>query len=496
MSDFYYTNDSLNSSSAKNMGDKSEYQLAPPTPLHNLPDIGATVFTIRLKRPRNDSQEPAGRTIGSQSGAPCMEVKNPRKMSENSIDSSKDSCVDDEFKDSGADYEDSALNDDFINQASDEEESDYDMEENNNRDYGMAEVFELMRITAEREETRGDTFLDCCKCGNTFDYSHLSLWLPGYQHTLPKSLQMTNEYTHPQIVRCPGCDAENCMGCEKSPHDECCSFAHARTVWHALCAVDDAIVQYRKQSSCTKNTKSLDTAVVKALNTLLEHIPKDSTASFGYRDLLRKSMLLDQVAVTIGNMTAENKFDTICLQSWAFINMLSQRSDLYELLFEERLEFLRNMSPGIRVLGFPIAFFPIERTYDADRYAPRTYRIWSLIQESSQCAREFLSTTAPLNDAWPAVIMARNIINVHDDLRRQQWPPSELVTFAHGQELSSFAARLEEMHRVEGTEYGAVHGNIRVARTSWSTGKRGQDQVRDQDNDKEDMRGKRRKTTS
>ncbi|KAF7865431.1 hypothetical protein EAF04_006406 [Stromatinia cepivora] len=355
---------------------------------------------------------------------------------------------------------------------------------------------ESMMIGGQREHTLGDTFLECRNCGDIFDYSRYPLWVPGYQRKrrLPRSLQMPYESTHPQIVRCPGCDAENCMACEKRPHEDFCSYEQAHVVWHALCTVDDAIVQYRKVSLRKKDSKNLDAAVIKALNILLEQIPKDSKVSLDYSDLIRKSLLLDHVAVTIGNMTAENRFDTICLQSWAFIHMLSQRENLFGLLFEDRLQLLRDLSPGVRVLGFPVSFFPVELTFDADRYAPLTYNIWSLIRRNYQSAHEFLSEDIQLNDEWPAVQFARRIVRLHDDLKKQP-PPSELTLFTQAQQLQSFSARLEEMHRVVGTKYGALQQNIRVARSPWLVKKRGQDD-RDDDDDDENTGGKRRKTTA
>ncbi|KAF7959726.1 hypothetical protein EAE96_001336 [Botrytis aclada] len=366
------------------------------------------------------------------------------------------------------------------------------MEEDDSGSQGMVEDYEPVMMRLEREETRGTNFINCRQCGIDFDYSRASLWVPGYKRTPPKSLQIPNENTHPQIVRCPECDTENCMGCEKSPHDERCSYADYRVVWHALCAVDDAIVQHRVGSPYPKNNNPLDVAVVKALNVLITHIPQDTTTSFGYCELIRKSMLLDQVAVTIHNMDEENRFDTVCLQSWEFLHMLSQRQDLYGLLFEERLQFLRNLSPGVRVLGFPVAVFTVEQVFDADRYAPLTYRIWPLIQQSYQSAHGYLSSNAQLNDAWRAVTLARNIVLLHDDLKTKSAPPLELIRFVQGQNLQSFAARLEEMHRVEGTQYGAVHTNTRAGPFTWVEKKRVQE---DKEAVEEDRGGKRRKTT-
>lgn len=367
------------------------------------------------------------------------------------------------------------------------------MKEDEGDSQGMVEEYEPVMMRLEREETRGSNFIDCRQCGIAFDYSRASLWVPGYKRNPSKSFRIPNENTHPQIVCCPECNTENCMGCEKSPHDDCCSYANYRVIWHALCAVDDAIVQHRVGSPYPRNNNPLNVAVVKALDILIEHIPKKDTTSFGYCELIRKSMLLDQVAVTIHNMNEENRFDTVCLQSWAFVQMLSQRQDLYGLLFEERLQFLRNLSPGVRVLGFPVAFFNIEQIFDADRYAPLTYRVWPIIQQSYQSAHDFLTSDAQLNDAWPAVMLARNIVQLHDDLKTKSSPPLELIRFVQGQNLQSFAARLEEIHRVEGTQYAAVHTNIRTGPSSWTTKKRGQE---DEEAVEEDQGGKRRKTTN
>ncbi|KAJ8068876.1 hypothetical protein OCU04_002560 [Sclerotinia nivalis] len=382
---------------------------------------------------------------------------------------------------------------DITDQNSDGEESASGTEDDDGGDGSMDDDSESMMIGAQREHTLGDTFIECRNCGDIFDYSRYPLWVPGYQRRLPRSLRKPYENTHPQIVRCPGCDAENCMACEKPPHEYSCSYEHAHVVWHALCTVDDAFVQHRNVFPYKKDNRSLDTAVVKALNILLEQIPKDSKVSLDYSDLIRKSLLLDHVAVTIGNMTAENRFDTICLQSWAFIHMLSQRKNLFGLLFEERLQLLRDLSPGVRILGFPVSFFPVELTFDADRYAPLTYTIWSLIRRNYQSAHEYLSADTQLNDEWPAVQLARSIVQLHDDLKKQS-QPSELTLFTQAQQLQSFSARLEEMHRVSGTKYGALKSNIRVARSPWLVKKRGQDD-RDDDDD-EDTGGKRRKTAT
>ncbi|TGO45743.1 hypothetical protein BCON_0369g00070 [Botryotinia convoluta] len=344
------------------------------------------------------------------------------------------------------------------------------MEEDETENQAMVEDYEPVMMRFEREETRGSNFINCRQCGIAFDYSRASLWVPGYKRTPPKSFRIPNENTHPQIVRCPECNTENCMGCENSPHDDCCSYAQYRVVWHALCTVDDAIVQHRVGPSYPRTNNPLDAAVVTALDILIEHIPKYATNSFGCCELIRKSMLLDQIAVTIHNMDEENQFDTVCLQSWAFVQILSQRQDLCGLLFEERLQFLRNLSPGVRVLGFP-----------------------PIIQQSYQSAHDFLSSNAQLNDAWPAVMLARNIVHLHDDLKTKSSPPLELIRFVQGQNLQSFAARLEEMHRVEGTQYGAVHTNSRTGPSSWVTKKRGQE---DKEAVEEAKGGKRRKTTN
>ncbi|APA10840.1 predicted protein [Sclerotinia sclerotiorum 1980 UF-70] len=380
---------------------------------------------------------------------------------------------------------------DITGQNSDGEKSAPATEDDYDGDESMNDDSESMIIGAQREHTLGDTFIECRNCGDIFDYSRYALWIPGYQRNLRRSLRMPYEDTHPQIVRCPGCDAENCMACEKRPHEHSCFYEHAHVVWHALCSVDDAIVQHRKVSPYEKDDKNLDAAVVKALNILLEQIPKDSKVSLDYSDLIRKTLLLDQVAFTIGNMTAENRFDTICLQSWSFIHMLSERKNLFGLLMEDRLQLSRDLSPGVRILGFPVAFFPVELTFDADRYAPLTYNIWSLIRHNYKSAHEYLSGDTELNDKWPAVQLARNIVQLHDDLKKQP-QPSELTLFMQAQQLQSFSARLEEMHRVSGTKYGAVKENIRAVRSPWLVKKRGQDD----ENDDENTGGKRRKTTN
>lgn len=399
------------------------------------------------------------------------------------------------FRDSPSDFDGASSN-----QRSDPEKLADELEKFKIEHEPMDEdYFEPMIQRVEREETRGDTFINCRTCGNTFDYGSKTLWVPGYQRTLPPSLQMTNEYTHPQIVRCPACDNENCMACEKSPHDECCSFSYARTVWHALCSVDDAIIQHRKvsPSDMAAGKKNLDAVILKALNILLEYIPNDTTSSFTYCDLLRKSLLLDQMAVIISNMTIENQFDSVCLQSWGLMHVLSKRFDLFGLLFEDRLQYLRNMSPGIRVLGFPIAFFSVERIFDADQYAPETYTIWSLIQNTCQNAHQFLSEQAVIHDEWPVVMLARSVIYLHDTLKKEKNKPlPELISFMQGQQLNSFAARLEDMHRVEGTKYGAVHANTRASRLAFVVKKRGrEDQVECEENAGEKVRGKRSRTT-
>ncbi|QSZ37261.1 hypothetical protein DSL72_009355 [Monilinia vaccinii-corymbosi] len=472
--------DSIDSSSTRGLEDKVDYQPAQPAPMPNLTVISPSnstplrapgfsfTLTLNLKKPQIALERPIPRSSSQDLGFD-VELGSQRDFEEASTDQDSDSDSD-----------------------SDSDESDADLEEDSNDE----EFVDPVALRAEREETRGDSFLNCRACGYTFDYSRLSLWVPSYRRVPRRSLQMPNENTHPQLVRCPGCDSENCMACEKSPHDECCSFARARVVWHTLCAVDDAVVQYRKQSPWNKkNTERLDAAVIHALNTLLEHLPTDSRAPFGYGDLLRKSMLLDQVAVTIGNMTAENRFDTLCLQSWAFLNMLCQRGDLFGLLFEDRLQFLRNMSPGVRVLGFPISFFSVQRTYDADRYAPQTYSVWSLIHQACENAQEFLSAGSRLNDAWPAVMLARSIVNLHDDLgKKQPAPLPELVSFAQAHQLSSFEARLEDMYRVDGTKYGAVHGNIRMAPSFSHMKKRGVEEG--QDHNEGVVEAKRMKTGS
>lgn len=362
-----------------------------------------------------------------------------------------------------------------------DEEPTYGMDDESDGNSSTGSNYEPMMLRIEREETRGDNFINCRSCGNTFDYTRLTLWVPGYQRIMRRSLQTPNENTHPQIVRCPSCDIENCLGCEKSPHDDCCSFAHTRDMWHTLCAVDDAIINHRKTSPYLTDNKSLNSAVLKALSTLIEKIPGYPKASFGFTELLRKSLLLDQVAVTIRNMTPENRFDSVCLQSWTFLYMLSQRDDLRGLLFEDRLQFLRNMSPGLRLLGFPVSYFAVQRVYDADRYAPSTYCIWSIIKDSHQSAHEFLSSEAELNDAWPAVQLARNIVRLYDDLKTKQSPPTQLIAFIQGQQLQSFAARLEDIHRIEGRQYGVVHENTRKAPSPWIVKKRGHDLVKDQD---------------
>ncbi|TGO29730.1 hypothetical protein BPAE_0011g00010 [Botrytis paeoniae] len=337
-------------------------------------------------------------------------------------------------------------------------ESNDGMEEDESASQGMVEDYEPVIMRLEREETRGSNFINCRQCAITFDYSRASLWVPGYKRTPPKSFRIPNENTHPQIVRCPECATENCMGCENSPHDDCCSYANYRVVWHALCTVDDAIVQHCVGPSYPRNNNPLDVAVVKALDVLIKHIPKKDTTSFGYCELIRESMLLDQVAVTIHNMDEENRFNTV--------------SGLWDSLWH---------------------FFTIEQVFDANRYAPLTYRVWSIIQQSYQSAHNFLTSDAQLNDAWPAVMLARNIVHLHDDLKTKSAPPLELIRFVQGQNLQSFAARLEEMHRVEGTQYGAVHSNTRTGPSSWVTKKRGQE---DEEAVEEDQGGKRKKTTN
>ncbi|RAL64914.1 hypothetical protein DID88_001506 [Monilinia fructigena] len=448
-----------------------------------LPNLGTTTFTINPKRSGNGRVQPGGKNVLPQSSstplrAPglsfglTLNFKNPQTAVERLVVPSSSQNLNFDNR-----SDDSEVNTEMVSQQDFEEEStDQDSDNDESADTmedSFYEDFNHMMFRVEREETRGDSFLNCRKCGNTFDYSRLSLWVPSYKRTPLRSLQMPNENTHPQIVRCPGCDTENCMACEKSPHDECCSFAPVCIVWNALCIVDDAIIQHRKQSPYNKDTKSLDAAVIKALNTLLSRIPKDTKTNFEYCNFLRKSMLLDHVAVTIRNMNSSSQSDTLHLQSWAFINMLAKRNDLSGLLFEDRLQFLRNMSPGVR-----------------------TYSIWSLIYQAGENANEFLSANSQLNDSWPAVLLARATVNLHHSLGKKQPSPRalpDLISFGQAHQLSSFEARLEEMHIVDGTKYGAVHENTRMAPLVSHFKKRGQDQVEDQDSNEKEIGGKRRK---
>ncbi|TGO60910.1 hypothetical protein BOTNAR_0137g00100 [Botryotinia narcissicola] len=298
------------------------------------------------------------------------------------------------------------------------------------------------------------TKVKCIKCRISSTYKVSQVWLPNPAQPELVAPESANTKSHLHIAACVKCSFGTCLGCGLAPHLKECTFSDTRAAWEALCAVDDAAVNFRYESPhlpLTHATREFLPALLKCLITLNTTVARNGAITFGFDQLLRKSVLLDLVADFLRDMTMQNmELTPLLIQILEFLHILAENIETRNLFFESR-QILKATSPGLRTLAFPLALLPIQQvsTFDWDNHDARTYSIWSLLQRCLKVAQQYMH--ANHDDVWSAalVALAQRIPGVYKLVASSVPSKSLKLTYTHyTQQELGYVIGLKELFAV------------------------------------------------
>ncbi|KAF7865425.1 hypothetical protein EAF04_006401 [Stromatinia cepivora] len=346
----------------------------------------------------------------------------------------------------------------------------------------------------------------CYKCGWLSQYRLRDMWMPVQQRPGLVAPNSKATQTHLKIVACVNCNSGQCVACGKAPHLTECTFADTRIAWQALLSVDMAVVHFRHVSptlATVETSKDVYPVLLQALTTILAAVPRSGPLTFGLYELLRNSLLLDLVADILRDMTVENiQLSPLLIQTWEFLHMVAERSDLVDLFFQNR-QVLDGASHGLRQLAFPLVLLPIHQvsSINPDGHRARKYTFWSLFQKVFHTATQYLQ--ANHDDVWSAAMVAQRVVDVYAMVAGRV--TAKIVVprkIHHTQHEAGYAASVRDLYRL------GIIRNIEAKKKSVQEDskmdidpprkKRGrarqETQAQDQD-DSRDERGRKRRMT-
>ncbi|KAF7899550.1 hypothetical protein EAF00_003886 [Botryotinia globosa] len=294
----------------------------------------------------------------------------------------------------------------------------------------------------------------CIKCRISSTYKVSQVWLPNPSQPELVAPESANTKSHLHIAACVKCSFGTCLGCGLAPHLKECTFSDTRAAWEALCAVDDAAVNFRHESPhlpLTHATREVLPALLKCLTTLNTTVARNGAITFGFDQLLRKSVLLDLVADFLRDMTMQNmELTPLLIQILEFLHILAENIETRNLFFENR-QILKTTSPGLRTLVFPLALLPIQQvsTFDWNNHDARTYSIWPLLQRCLEVAEQYMH--ANHDDVWSAALVAlvQRIPDVYELVASSVPSKSLKLTYTHHtQQELGYAVGLRELFAV------------------------------------------------
>ncbi|TGO29736.1 hypothetical protein BPAE_0011g00070 [Botrytis paeoniae] len=294
----------------------------------------------------------------------------------------------------------------------------------------------------------------CIKCRIPNTYKVSQVWLPNPSQPELVAPDSANTKSHLHIAACAKCSFGTCLGCGVAPHLKECTFADTRAAWEALCAVDNAAVNFRNESPhlpLTHATREVLPVVLQCLTTLNTTVARNGALTFGFDQLLRKSILLDLVADFMRDMTVQNmELTPLLIQILEFLHMLAENAETRKLFFEKR-QPLKTASPGLRKLAFPLVLLPVQQVtaYNWNNRDARTYTLWPLLQECLKVAQQYMRENH--DDVWSAalVALAQRVPDVYALLASSVPPKPFKLTYTHyTQHELGYAIGLKELFAV------------------------------------------------
>ncbi|KAF5877691.1 uncharacterized protein Bfra_002059 [Botrytis fragariae] len=294
----------------------------------------------------------------------------------------------------------------------------------------------------------------CIKCRISNTYKVSQVWLPNPSQPELIAPNSANTKSHLHIAACAKCSFGTCLGCGLAPHLKECTFSDTRAAWEAMCAVDDAAINFRHESPhlpLTHATREVLPALLQCLKTLNTTVARNGAHTFGFDQLLRKSVLLDLVADFMRDMTVQNmELTPLLIQVLEFLHMLAENTGTRNLFFEKR-QVLKASSPGLRTLAFPLVLLPVQQVsaFNWDDREAKTYALWPLMQRSLKVAQQYMH--ANHDDVWSAALVSlvQRIPDVYA-LVASSVPPKPLkLTYTHyTQHELGYAIGLKELFAV------------------------------------------------
>ncbi|KAF7881848.1 uncharacterized protein EAF02_006536 [Botrytis sinoallii] len=350
--------------------------------------------------------------------------------------------------------------------------------------------------------------VNCIKCRLPNTYKVSQVWLPNPSQPELIAPDSANTKSHLHIAACAKCSFGTCLDCGVAPHLKECTFSDTRAAWEALSAVDDAVINFRNESPhlpLTHATRELLPALLKCLTTLNTTVARNGAITFGFDQLLRKSMLLDLVADFMRGMTAQTmELTPLLVQVLEFLHMLAENAGTRKLFFEKR-QVLKTTSPGLQTLAFPLVLLPVQQVsaYNWSDREASTYTLWPLLQKSLKAAQQYMLENH--DDVWSAalVALAQRVPDVYA-LVASSVPPKPLkLTYTHyTQHELGYAIGLRELFTVavakksEAKKVAATQEDTSKMEVDPPLKKRGRARVRaeaqDVDEDEASRWGKRR----
>ncbi|KAF7927406.1 uncharacterized protein EAE97_010081 [Botrytis byssoidea] len=296
--------------------------------------------------------------------------------------------------------------------------------------------------------------VNCIKCRIPNTYKVSQVWLPNPSQPDLLAPYSANTKSHLHIGACAKCSFGTCLACGVAPHLKECTFSDTRTAWEALCAVEDAAINFRNESPhlpLTHATREILSPLLKCLTTLNITVARNEALTFGFDQLLRKSMLLDLVADFMRDMTVRTmELTPLLIQVLEFLHMLAENAETRKLFFEKR-QVLKTTSPGLQTLAFPLVLLSVqqESAYDWNDRDARTYTLWPLLQNCLNVAQQYMRENH--DDVWSTALVAlvQGVCDIYELVASSVPPkPLELTYTHHNQHELGYAIGLKELFAV------------------------------------------------
>ncbi|KAM0133423.1 hypothetical protein ACHAP3_005948 [Botrytis cinerea] len=249
----------------------------------------------------------------------------------------------------------------------------------------------------------------CVKCRTMNTHGVSQVWLPNSSQPRLIAPNSANTKSHLHIGACAKCNFGTCLACGVAPHLKECTFSDSRAAWEALCSVDEAIINFHTESPhlpINHATREILPTLLQCLKTLNTTVARNGALTFGFDQLLRKSMLLDVVADFMRDMTVQNmELTPLLIQILEFLHMLAENITTRNLFFERR-QVLKAASPGLRTLAFPLVLLPVQQvsSYNWNDQNAKSFTLWPVLQRCLKVAQQYMHENN--DDVWSGALVA------------------------------------------------------------------------------------------